>query len=231
MKPIQFIDNLSFSVDGYFTAIGSSGRSSSIFMRQGDLDAACAVYSLMMMLIFNRRVTRRALITRENKPGYTSIMRLQDEFIGSLPGLYKDGYFFNDLSDKLRTSFKKVATATTFSTISDREDYVSKQELNNKILETLKSGFPVQIGYTYKGGESGHSVVAIGFQDYHEAGFLRLFCLDPGHELNSLAFWNNIIDVNLNINSRIKYQDCSHADIKYLNTIKVDEILIIDQKE
>jgi hypothetical protein len=38
MKPIKFIDNLSFSPDGELVSAGSSYRGSAIFMRQGDLD-------------------------------------------------------------------------------------------------------------------------------------------------------------------------------------------------
>ena len=56
MKPIKFIDNLSFSPDGELVSAGSSYRGSAVFMRQGDLDGACAIYSLMMMLIMNHRV-------------------------------------------------------------------------------------------------------------------------------------------------------------------------------
>lgn len=133
MKPIKFIENLSLSLDGELVSAGSSYRGAAIFMRQGDLDGACAIYSLMMMLIIHHRINRRDLISRDKKPGYTSVKRLQDEFIRDLPGLYKGGYFFDNLSDKLSSSFKKVAKAITYTTISGRYDNVSKAGLHTKI--------------------------------------------------------------------------------------------------
>lgn len=224
MKPIKFIDNLSFSPDGELVSAGSSYRGSAIFMRQGDLDGACAIYSLMMLLIMNHRINRRELVTRDKNPGYTSTKRLQDEFLGDLPGLYKDGFFFNDLGDKLSSSYKKVASAITFSTISGREDRISKKELDNKIRETLEAGFPVQVGYTYERGGA-HSVVAIGYQEFHNGwDYLRLFCLDPAHELPKQAFWNTILDIKLDYGPRLKYRSHDYSTFRYCN---VDEILII----
>lgn len=226
MNQIKFINNLSFSPDGKLVSAGSSHRGAEIHMRQGDLDGACAVYSLMMMLIMNHKINRRELIEKDITPGYGSVRRLQDEFLAALPGVYKDGYFFWELKDKLSSSFKKVATARTYTSMKESGEPISREELHDKIIETLKEGNPVQIGFTRKGGNSGHSVVAIGYQLYSNAGDnLRLFCLDPGYELPSMAFWNCIIDINLEVNPRMIYQDYCFAD----NSIcDVDEILIID---
>ena len=222
MKPIKFIDNLSFSPDGELVSAGSSYRGSAIFMRQGDFDGACAIYSLMMMLIMNHRINRRELVTRDKAPEYTSTKRLQDELLADLPGQYKDGFFFNDLSAKLSSSYKEVASAITFSTIPKREDRVSKKELDNKIRETLDAGFPVQVGLTYKWGGA-HSFVAIGYQEFHNGwDYLRLFCLDPGHDLPQQAFWNTILNIRLDY--RLKYRSHDYSTFWYCD---VDEILII----
>ena len=225
MNPINFIDNLSFSADGILVSAGSNRRNAEIFMRQGDLDSACAIYSLMMMLIINNRVNRKDLVSRDKKRGYTSIKRLQDEFLAGLPGLYKEGYFFNTIKEKLCSSFKKVASAETFTTLNykDREDIISKSELHKKIKETLESGFPVQIGFSYKGGRGGHAVVAIGFQELQNK--LRLFCLDPAYNLAQQAFWNTIIDINLEGNLKSTYQDNYYSGKE--KSVSVDEILII----
>lgn len=230
MDQIKFIKNLSFSLEGELVSAGSSGKRVEIFMRQGDLDCACAVYSLMMLLIMNRKINRKELSERGKQKGYTSVMRLQDEFLVSLPGSYKDGYFFNDLRDKLSASFKKVATAESYTTISDkkRDDIVSKEELHSKIRETIDAGFPVEIGFTRKGGSSGHAVVAIGYGgSNNDSDTLRLFCLDPGYELHKQSFWNTIIDINMNTKSRSTYQDYNYSDVND-EICNVDEILIIN---
>lgn len=229
MNQIKFIKNLSFSPEGELVSVGSKGKAAEVFLRQGDLDCACAVYSLMMLLIMNRKINRRELSERGKIKGYTSVMRLQDEFLASLPGSYKDGYFFNDLRDKLSASFKKVATAESYTTISDkkRDDSVTKEELHDKIRETIEAGFPVEIGFSRKRGNSGHAVVAIGYGgSKNDSDTLRLFCLDPGYELHKQSFWNTIIDINLNPKSRATYQDYNYSDVN--NEIcNVDEILII----
>lgn len=231
MNQIKFINNLSFSPKGELISAGRNGRGLEIFMRQGDLDNACAVYSLMMLLIINKKINRKDLTERGQHKGYTSVRRLQDEFLVSLPGSYKDGYFFNDLRDKLGVSFKKVATAESFTTLSDkkRDDKVSKEELHEKIRETIDRGFPVEIGFTRKGGTSGHAVVAIGYQESNNKNeTLSLFCLDPGYELNKQSFWNTIIDINLSENNKAIYQDYNYSDVNN-EKCNVDEILIINQ--
>ncbi len=229
MNQIKFINNLSLSPDGELLSAGSNGRATEVFMRQGDLDNACAVYSLMMLLIMNKKINRKDLSERGQQKGYTSVRRLQDKFLISLPGSYKEGYFFNDLRDKLSESFKRVATAESFTTIIDkkRDDIVSIEELHEKIRNTLDAGNPVEIGFTRKGGKSAHAVVAIGYQEINnEHETLRLFCLDPGYALNKQSYWNTIIDIKHEVKARATYQDYNYSDVND-EICNVDEILII----
>lgn len=226
MRDIHFIDNLDFLRDGELTAKGSNGRPNEVFMRQGDLDTACAVYSLMMMLVMHRRVNRKDLTTRENKTGYTSLMRLQDTFLASLSGMYQAGYLFGNLRDELHSSFRSVATATVYTT-SKGEDQVEKVEFRKIIRETIDAGYPVQVGFSRSGKDGGHALVAIAYQLVHtDTEFLRLFCLDPAFELHPQSFWNTIIDINLQPDNRVTYADYNHSEDRSIN---VDEILVIDE--
>ena len=229
MKEIHFIQNLSFSPDGKLTAISGNGRSDELFMRQGVLDGACAVYSLMMMLIIHRRITRSSLLKREKGRGYSSIMRLQDTFIGKLPGAYQDGYYFNDMCQSLQSCFKKVATATCFMSFSDDKPS-SREQLHSILQKTIDNGYPVQIGFSRKGQNGGgHAVVAIGYQEFWNGGDkLHIFCLDPGFELPNQAFWNTIIEIDLDGGNRAIYRDYNYSENRW---ITVNEILTIDEPD
>ena len=60
--------------------------------------------------------------------------------------------------------------------------YINYLEVGNKIIVPT-FGIPED------------NVVVVGYAEY--AKFLRLFCLDPSWGMPCSAFWNNIIDINL----------------------------------
>ena len=153
-----------------------------MFVRQGDLDGACAVYSLMMMLMIHKKVNHSDLVNRQQaqkatQGGYNSYMRLQDQFLSGLIGLYKEGYYFKDLALELKSCFKNKATASVVEAFGKKCSSKAKHDMTAKMLETLNAGLPVEVGFSYKKG-GGHAVVVVGFTNHKTT--LRLFCLDPG---------------------------------------------------
>lgn len=223
MNEIHFIKNLHFDGELWCNSFGKAAKP---FMRQGELDSACAVYSLMMMLVLHEKVKPTDLTKQECTPGRTSVRRLQDQFLYGLPGLYRGGYDFKTLRDELHSCFKSRATATSYCTYKKRDDYVTKDELNKLIMETIDKGYPVEVGYTVKGPRCGHAMVAIGYQLYKDR--MLLFCLDPGFDLPRTAFWNSILDIQLEADKRMKYTADYIPSAYWQDTVNVDEILIID---
>jgi len=230
MRPIHLCKNLFH--DGYELRYKSS-KGSVVFARQGDLDSACAVYSLMMLLILHGKVKYNDLVRKHTKKGYTSIKRLQNSLLAELPGLYKEGYSFSDLRDILNSSFKKVTQVESIS-IGIGDNVLEKKKVIQKcLMNQLERGMAVEIGYTHKGGKSGHAVLAIGFQDM-DGSLVRLFCLDPSHDIQPAMYWNTIIDMtkfdnndekdkkDKKYNARITYSDISYSEI---NPITIDEVL------
>jgi len=65
--------------------------------------------------------------------------------------------------------------------------------------------------------------MAIGYQMVG-SNVMRLFCLDPGYDLPALAFWNTIIDIELDSSIKGTYVDYNHQEKLVCS---VDEILII----
>lgn len=230
MDKITFIKDLWY--DGPKECLYTHGKSSSFFIRQGELDASCAVYSLMMMLMIHKKVTYDELTSREkakgkSKRGNTGKMRLQQMFLHDFEGAYLEdsGYNFSALAEDLQTCFNKYAKAYPKEYDAPKSDSEEKQELKEAIVKRIDEGYPVEIGFTYKGKPYGHAVVAVGYT-YHK-GYLRLLCLDPGYDLPALSFWNAIVDIYDKDDKSQVYTDC-YSHEKGSDQICVDEILTIE---
>jgi hypothetical protein len=65
MFTAKFIKNI-FLDKECIKAIGRSGKLTRVFAHQGNLDGACGVYSLMMMLIFHKMLDWEDLIDGES---------------------------------------------------------------------------------------------------------------------------------------------------------------------
>jgi len=226
MNTINLINNLHF--DDRLLCNGPTGKASEFFVRQGDLDKACAVYSLMMMLIIHKKIKRSDLDRIEQKPGRTSKQRLQKQFLYDIVGIYHGGYFFDALVGELRSSFASKAKAVSFNSFDkQRDDFISKSDLHNTIKETLDSGFPVEIGFTYDNKVDGHAVVAIGYTIYKTR--MQLFCLDPAGECPNTSFWNSIVDIELDNKIRKRFSDSYHTINGDMQVVSVDEALTIER--
>jgi len=225
MTTIKLINNLHF--DDRLLCNGPTGKASELFIRQGDLDRACAVYSLMMMLIINKKIKRNDLERKDQKPGRTSLQRLQKQFLYDIVGIYRGGYFFDTLAGELKSSFASKAKAVSYNSFDNqREDFISKSDLHSTIRETLDSGFPVEIGFTCDNRVDGHAVVAIGYTIYKNR--MQLFCLDPAEECPKTSFWNSIVDIELDNKTRKRFTDSYHTINGDTHLISVDEILTIE---
>lgn len=234
MESIKFIKDFWYDgPDSEVYCYARTRRASKLFIRQGDLDSSCAVYSLMMMLMIHRKVTYRELYSREEAQslsdgGFNSVMRLQDEFLRNLKGHYRSeecGFFFDELQIKLKSCFNKEAKSHIIQCIGSKSNSAKKVELKESVIKRIDEGFPVEIGFTFDKGKGGHAVVAIGYT-FHK-NQLRLFCLDPGFNRQKTAFWNSIIDIEYKKPSHYVYTDL-YITPDSSEHIAVDEILTIE---
>lgn len=82
-----------------------------VHLHQGDMDGACAVYSMMMYLISLKVLTRKQVIDLNTKfDGRVSKGRLYKEFFTE-NGLCRNGYYFSEIESKLQHSFAKSVTS------------------------------------------------------------------------------------------------------------------------
>ena len=180
----------------------------SVHLRQGDLDGACAVYSLMMGLIAARKVKKNDLMDLaivDKVDGRESLGRLIREFFNKIPQskkepetvLLRNGYNLASIQNKLAHSFSKEA-ASNYAQCSDENDeesFLDKNQLLQFITEELDKGYPVEIGCSWK--DNGHALLAVGYESSH-GELTKLFCLDPGYDCPKRTKYNAVISLMRN---------------------------------
>lgn len=221
MFTAKFITNIIYNGKG-LRAIGPDGKPTRVFVRQGDLDGLCSIYSLMMMLIFHQKLDWEDLRDKERAEGNMFVGHIHRDFLQGLNGhLCMNGLGMDDLSEKFNRCFGENLSVV-FSTEPGKNNTVTRRELHLKIRAQLDARKPVMLGFHRKSGP-GHSVVAVGYR--REAwNRLRLFCLDPGHNLLFMQIWNNVIDLDYISNDDTAITDINHYEE---DEVYVSSILII----
>lgn len=181
-------------------------------LRQGELDGACAVYSMMMCLVIER-IIKRCLVTdvprtlkRSSSEG-----RLVSFFLEK-QGMVIDGYDLETLHADLLSSFRKKVDAYYQSI--DTND-----QLMEEIISWLEDNHPVEISFSRKRGQYGHVLVAIGYMK--EGQVTTLYCLDPGYAMETCQIWNNVLVVNEG--STAKY-NC--YNIRERDNVRIEEMMV-----
>lgn len=193
-----------------------------IALKQGDMDGACAVYSLMMYLIFLRILTYTQVTNLNTKfKGQTSKGRLFKEFFEK-EGLCRNGFYFSNIVDKLQHSFSKMVFAAS-------DTYNSSTSDQSKAIKTVKEAIdentPIMIAEVFKGGGA-HAILVIGYEIRNDK-VSKLFCLDPGCQIADCAYWNTVIRLN-DVAGSI-YSHTSISD-KHISSIYIDETLKITKR-
>lgn len=166
---IHIIDKVSLTSNG----LVATGTKDLIHLHQGDMDGACAVYSLMMCLIINRSIKRLDVTDLDKKhDGRSSKGRLVDTFLNNAKGLVREGYELEVLNTELLHAFKKCVSTAWYST-----ENAKKQELYAIIKSSLDEHSPIELGFSWK-RKGGHAITVIGYEE-HKA-YLRPSALIRG---------------------------------------------------
>jgi hypothetical protein len=216
----KFIKNIIFNGETV-RALGRSGNPTRVLAVQGNLDGSCAVYSLMMLLIFHQKLDWEDLIDRKRGKDNAFVYSIQRKFLYHHRGLCKGGHMISELSDKLNLCIGKKISET-FTIFPNRTNSVSRRELHQIIKAQLDARKPVLLCFQRKEG-TGHALVSIG---YRREGWnrLRLFCLDPVRKIPFMSLWNNVIDLDY-----LSNDDMAITDFNYYEEEKVciTKIMII----
>lgn len=193
-----------------------------VHIRQGDLDGACSVYSLMMNLLILKKIKYKELtdvlqhikVSRDTK-------QLFDEFFKK-HGLIRGGFKFSNLKKLINLSFGEKVTVKSYD-----EEHQGFEGLIDIISNALQNNLPIIIGIDYPGG-GGHAILAIGYE-YDEEGIFNIFCLDPGIDANPSSYWNTVICLDFYKNRH--YRDLSlTSNPQYHPNVRLTEVLLVTPK-
>lgn len=223
MFAIKFIDNIILK-DGYLFAEGRMGYPTKVFMRQGCLDKACGIYSLLMLLILHKKINREDLTKETCSRDPPDVKSLKKILLRPLKGIKTNGTTMNELRDMLLKIYDFLIPVNTYVIRNSNNREAEAKTLHSIIKGQLDKGLPVLLGYSTP-GHHGHAVVGIGYSICEDV--LRLYCLDPGALLPWASVWNNIIDVDLN-NDNKEWPDYNYRSEEKIN---IDEVLLIEDYE
>lgn len=216
---INIIYNI-FIEKGILHTYGRDGKFTKVFLRQGNLEGRCAVYSLMMLLMFHGILNRDDLLHRVSTKAPEYVKKLKRQFRYSTTR----GYSFRELRSKLMLSFNnKLPVAVGVLKNRDRDNL---KKFHDVIIEQLDKSYPLLIGLWDPQRKEGHSVVVIGYSQF-DLATLRLYCLDSACPLPYASLWNNVIDVNT------YYDDVDILDYNHMvnKKVLVDSILFINDRD
>lgn len=219
IKIIDKIDILESKNDLSSFGLRNAKTRENVFLHQGDMDGACAVYSLMMDLVIIGaiKIKDTEIDGQDNKDKREAKQRMFKAFTSDL-GLIRSGLFIkDDLKAILDRTYSKYVTS----------NYTDK-DTAEFIKESIDEELPCVIGVDYK-GKGGHAMCAIGYEYDEKKGVTKIFCLDPGSEKPFNSYWNAVVILNCN-EKAVKYRDCYVSDETHCYDVKLSDALSIKRK-
>lgn len=203
---IKVIESLELTSNGV-----RLGKKTKVHLRQGELDGACAVYSLMMYLIILRIFTYKQVIDGNNIKRSTSKGRIIRNFFEKQNGLIRKGLSFaDDIRDGLQYAAKKIVDC----------DYIpTRQETIETLKECIDNNKPLMIAVDYNKTE-GHALLAIGYETRNNK-IKKVFCLDPGSDIDSTSYWNAFITLD-------EYSNTKYHDSYVMSDGTVNKVMLVD---
>ena len=191
MKSIHLIENIHLNSAGIYAQIGKSDRSSVLF-RNGELDNSSQVYSFIMLLILNQKMTYRDIMDKDcNKP---FVLRVKKQLLENLVGFSKKAYTDWTFAKLVRSICQEEFSIVDYTTVfTPKTIRISKSEFRDVICKQVDLDNPVQITYFNVRKQSNMNAVVVGYSIHQES--LRLYCLDPCRPEPYETYWNNIFDI------------------------------------
>lgn len=215
-----------------------------VHLRQGELDGACTVYSLMMGLIAAGKVSRKDICNLDiinAVDGRKGLGRLVREFFYKIPRTKDDpetillryGYTLEDIQNKLAHAYGGYVR--TWYASSGRDDdhrkellktknekgsaYLGKEDLLEFIASEIDKNWPVEIAFRFRGG--GHAVLAVGYERKNDI-LTSIYCLDPAYDAPFDDCYN--VEIKLSKNGRRIQHHMGMA-----RDVVIDEALSIEE--
>lgn len=191
MKHLKIINSLHLTNEGVVSK-HSNGKPHDFFIKQGDLDGACAPYSASMLLMILGVLKRNNLEIYKHHKKSTKIGKIIDLFFQQ-KGLVRDGYAFVELTKDLQV----------FKSTYDIQYHEGPEKVLTIIENHIKNENPILISIEYSGGA--HALVAVGLEYNEQDEITKILCIDPSFEKPTLTYWNSVIDTENLTTGKYKY--------------------------
>ena len=224
MKTIHLIENIHLDSAGVYAKIGNSDRSSVLF-RNGELDNSSQVYSFIMLLILNQKISYRDIMDKDcRKP---LVLRIKKQLLENLIGFSKKAYTDWTFAKLVRSICQEEFSIVDYTTVfTPRTIRISKPEFRDVICRQIDLNNPVQITYLNIRRQSNMNAVVVGYSIHK--GNLRLYCLDPCRLETYYTYWNNIIDIYVDKKSIPDYCPVQEHGIMLTQALFIDKTNIKD---
>lgn len=184
MTTIQIVRNLKLHPQKGLLSKDCTGKWINAHYQQGDLDGACAVYSVIMNLLILSMIEKEEICIYSSIDKRTRKGKLLS-YLLEKQGLVRDGYCFRTLAKDIRDYANFAANQKL---AKSREDAI------NIIQTSVANDSPIIISVF--GEEWAHALLAIGIEYNENDVPTKILCLDPGAPSPICTYWNCIIDVS-----------------------------------
>ena len=216
MADIHIIDSVRLNHKGLCT-LDEKHKWVKLHKQQGDLDGACAIYSLVMAMLC------KGLLTDDETQVYNRPDRRTDkgkflyQFFNER-GMIREGYSYVTLAKEINeSSFGVKATRKNPRTNNGRVELISDYIYDN---------IPVIISVVFE-NKTAHALLAVGIEVDSNEEITKIYCLDPGYPSPRYSSWNCFIDVSKETKSDYPfYCVCEDGYSK----VSLDDMLIIDKE-
>ena len=192
--------------NGLLQVLSKDGNLIRLHYKQGEMDGACAVYSVAFCMMYEQMVDGIHASGRTN--GERLLRELLDKY-----GMVRQGFNFKNLKSIIDKYKKK-------SWLVEHYSGTPKQCLDGIVNEIDDDRTPI-IRIGYRGSEMGHALLAVAYEyDEQSDKVNKIFCLDPSAPSPRTAIWNSYIDVrdlrkpSIHVNDD---PDCEPAECRITN--------------
>ena len=179
------VDNLKIQ-NNELVCKDKSGRYKPVFKKQGDLDGACATYSVIMNLLILGVISEKDTwinVSHKTKEA----KRLFKVFCNDY-GMHRNGQTYFKIKKMLIESVSSVVNV-----IHKRTSAKSSVEI---IKETIDNKLPIIISIGDNTDDWGHAMLAIGYEENDKGITSKILCLDPsGDYIHGRKRWNSEIQI------------------------------------
>lgn len=215
MANIHIIDSIRLNHKGLFT-LDVNSKWVEVHKQQGDLDGACAIYSLVMAMLCNGLLSDDDTKVYNRPDRRTEKGKLLYQFFNER-GMIREGYSYVTLAKEINES--------PFGIKAIRKNPRTNDGRIKTISDYLYGNTPVIISVKHADGE--HALLAVGIEIDSDEMTTKILCLDPGYQSPKHSYWNCFIDVSKKSKSEFPFNCVSDND-HY--KVSLNDMLIIDKE-